>query len=859
MVVSAPWLGAAPGVSVPLEPPVYGYATEPAFGSLRFTDPVAILTPPGETNRLFVVEQRGRVAVIPDLRQPERQVFLDLTSRVAGGTPSDERGLLGMAFHPGYATNRQFYLFYSTTQPGSLHQRVSRFLASSDDANLAVAGSEVVLIQQFDEAGNHNGGDLHFGRDGYLYVSLGDEGGQNDAYNNSQRIDRDFFSGILRIDVDGRAGSLEPNAHPAVRAGTYRVPADNPWVGATEFNGRSVDPTRVRTEFWAVGLRNPWRMSFDPVTGALWTGDVGGSVREEINRIVGGGNYGWAYREGTLAGPKSGQAPVGFVSEPPVVAYAHGNGTMQGRSVTGGVVYRGQRLSQLHGAYVFSDYVSGNLWAVHDPYGSTPSMVRLTSRNGVAGFGVDPRNGDVLLADQPGDGLRRLVYAGEPVGAPLPPTLAETGVFSDLETLTPAPGVQAYAINLPFWSDGAEKQRWVVRPMDGGKIGFRRDEPWQFPLGMVWVKHFELQLNPDDPSTRRRVETRLLVRNAGGVHGFTYRWTDPPTNAVLVAEEGMEGTVEVWDGDAVWQQPWSYPSRAQCLQCHTPAAGWALSFHTRQLHRDGEVGGMGPGSQLEWMAEAGYFETAPEGLETLPFHADPADEEASVEWRVRSWLDVNCAGCHQPGGGALGAWDARARVPLSLTGLVDGRLNNDEGDALNRLVAPGDVPRTMLHSRVTRLGEGRMPPITSRVVDEVSAALLRRWVTNTLPSWEDYGTWRTRQLGDVGDDMGGEEADPDEDGAKNRLEYLTDTDPEDPAQAWGIAVEPSGTEVRFQYDRQANRGYVVEWTTEPGLGVWQEWQDPRNRPYWKATSDRVTWQEPATEEARYYRVRVFEP
>src|SRR5207249_2074951 len=131
----------------------------------------------------------------------------------------------------------------------------------------------------------------------YLYVSLGDEGDQNDAGNNSQRIDKDFFSGMLRIDVDNRPDSLAPNPHAAMSSKTYSIPADNPFVGVTSFNGKAVDPTKVRTEFYAVGLRNPWRFSFDPVTGILYCGDVGGDQREEIDIIIKGGNYGWAYRE----------------------------------------------------------------------------------------------------------------------------------------------------------------------------------------------------------------------------------------------------------------------------------------------------------------------------------------------------------------------------------------------------------------------------------------------------------------------------------------------------------------------------------------------------------------------------------
>ena len=251
---------------------------------------VAFASPPGETNRLFVVEKSGSIHIINNFANPTKTLFLDLTDRVDA---AGEGGLLGLAFHPGYATNRLFYIFYtlqtSTAAGSGLHDRLSRFQTSPSNPGQALVGSEVPLITQFDEADNHNAGDLHFGPDGYLYVSLGDEGGGGYDFNrNSRTITKDFFSGILRIDVDKRPGNLVPNSHPA-SSSEYLVPADNPFVGATSFSGVAINPSNVRTEFWAVGMRNPWRFSFDPVTGRLFSGDVGESLREEINLIAKGG------------------------------------------------------------------------------------------------------------------------------------------------------------------------------------------------------------------------------------------------------------------------------------------------------------------------------------------------------------------------------------------------------------------------------------------------------------------------------------------------------------------------------------------------------------------------------------------
>src|SRR5438034_9693638 len=343
-------------LALSLEP--YRYTTLDAFPGLSFDDPAAMVSPPGDSNRLFIVERSGRIQVITNLNSPNKTLFLDISARV---NPGGEGGLLGLAFPPGHPTNRYFFLFYTlhtiTAAGSGFHDRLARFEISPTDPNAVLPDSEVPLITQFDEADNHNGGDIHFGPDEYLYVSLGDEGGGGGEFGNTQRIDKDFFSGILRIDVDQRAGSLPSNPHPASSA-NYAVPADNPFVGATSFNGSSVDPARVRTEFWAVGLRNPWRFSFDSLTGHLYCGDVGEDSREEIDLIVKGGNYGWNYREGTVR--RSGSPPDGVTFVEPILDYGRGSGAC----VIGGAVYRGSRMPQLFGEYIFGDFVRGSIWAL---------------------------------------------------------------------------------------------------------------------------------------------------------------------------------------------------------------------------------------------------------------------------------------------------------------------------------------------------------------------------------------------------------------------------------------------------------------------------------------------------------------
>ena len=724
---------AATSLRLDAVPPPTVYSTTRAFAPLSFTQPVALVTPPRETRRLFVVEKTGRIHVIPDVTAaaPTRTLFLDLSARVATGGGSDERGLLALAFHPDYAGNGQFFVWYTlntTTSAGTgLHDRLARFRVSSGDANVADANSEQPLITQRDEADNHNGGQLLFGPDGYLYLSLGDEGGGNDQLQNSQRIDRDFFAGIIRIDVDQKPGSLAPGPHPAVHAGTYAVPPDNPFVGAQSFNGAPLaNPGAVRTEFWATGLRNPWRMSFDPATGRLWCGDVGQNAREEINVIVRGGNYGWNYREGGIAGPRA-NPPAGGSFIAPVWDYPNPS---QGQSVTGGLVYHGTRLPLLAGQYLCADFVSGRLWALRPDgdNGIDPGRVQLlTVDGGISSFGLDPSNGDVLLADLSENTIKRLV-ATTGGGTPFPATLSATGVFSNVAALTPAAGVVSYAPNVSSWNDHARARHWFALPDTTSRFGFAAEGPWTLPAGAVWAQHFDLELTRGNSATARRVETRLLVKTATGLQALSYRWNDTQTDATLVPEDGADQNFTVVENGATRTQTWRFPARAECLVCHTGAGGFALGFNTRQLNREHAFPG-GTANIVAALAQAGYVEPPAAGT-ALPALARIDDATATLERRARSYLDANCAHCHQPGGTALGSFDARASTPLSLASLLNGALVDNGGDPENRVIVPGDVQHSSVWRRMRTRGAARMPPVATNERDLLGENLLADWITS---------------------------------------------------------------------------------------------------------------------------------
>ena len=307
------------------------------FPDLRIRRPVNLLHSGDGTNRLFVGSQQGVIHVFPN--QPdvaETDIFWDMENQIAYKREQFEEGLIGMAFHPKYKTNGQFFTYYTLKQPPHVSV-ISRWNVSKDNPNLADMSSEEEILRIKQPYWNHNGGTLIFGPDGYLYIALGDGGSGRDPHRNGQNRDT-LFGSILRIDIDKKENNLN-----------YAIPPDNPFVGQPGAKG----------EIWAWGLRNVWRMAFDPQDGTLWAGDVGQDLWEEINLVTRGGNYGWNLREGAHKFGLSGSDARDDLIEP-IFEYDH----EVGKSITGGFVYRGKRLPELFGAYLYADFVSGKLWAL---------------------------------------------------------------------------------------------------------------------------------------------------------------------------------------------------------------------------------------------------------------------------------------------------------------------------------------------------------------------------------------------------------------------------------------------------------------------------------------------------------------
>jgi len=462
----------------PPQTPGPGFALVDAFGSLRFEQPVQITSPPGDTNRLFIVERKGVIAVVTNLAHPARSIFLDLSHRTVHSY--EESGLLGLAFHPGYATNGYFYV-YRMADDLILRDQLCRFQVSNADPNVANPSSQQVLISQADTHLHHKGGGLAFGPDGYLYLAIGEGGPWRDTKSEfHQNIDKGFFGAVLRIDVDKRAGNLTPNPGPG-GSSHYSIPSDNPWVGATYFQGRAVDPLKVRTELYAIGLRQPWRFSFDEYTGDLILGDVGENRFEEVNHIVPGGNYGWPFFEGTEVHFPGADRDSTI---PPIFNYPHGApGNNLGGAIVGGLVCRNTTIPELEGAYIFGDFISGNIWRLDRHAGNAP-VQWIAREMAISSFGYDPRDRSILIANVADGAIRRLIHSTK---SDVPQLLSQTGAFSDVAKLEPAPGVIPFEINLPFWSDYALKKRWFALPYTNSVFGFASDQRWHFPDGATWI------------------------------------------------------------------------------------------------------------------------------------------------------------------------------------------------------------------------------------------------------------------------------------------------------------------------------------------------------------------------------------
>ncbi len=675
-----------------------------AFPALSFTSPVGLYQAPSNSTRWFVLEQGGRIRSFPNdpAAQPASvQTFLDISGRVNSG---GELGLLGMAFHPNWPATPYVYVYYSVRGASPVENRISRFTTSNGGTSLDASSEQTILrLVKNQPDGNHNGGNIVFGPDDFLYIGTGDGGSGGDPKNNAQNQNV-LFGKMLRIDVSPATGY-------AIPAGASGNPnAAN--AQCTNGSGAAACP-----EIFAYGLRNPWRWSFDRQTGDLWVGDVGQDAWEEVDVVTRGGNYGWHIREASHCyNPSSGCTTSGLID--PLVEYDHGTGN----SVTGGFVYRGTRLPALAGRYVFADFVSSRVFVLQPPnplVAATPRLVFTaanavtTAPENISAFGQS-NDGELYVVGYSG-GLYSLQAATGVVDT-IPAQLTLTGCVNASNAMLPASGLIPYVPNAPFWSDGAAKDRWLALP-DGLNITPMASGDWDFPNGTVLVKNFRLN--------SQLIETRLFMRHPDGVWGgYTYEWNSAQTDATRV----VGGKAKV-----IGTQTWIYPSEAECMECHTAAAGRSLGLETAQQNGNLTYPQTGrTANQITTLNTIGLFNpaitTAPA---SLPAYPDPFGTAGTVAERARSYLNSNCSQCHRPGGPTPSTMDLRYSTAIAQTGICD--IAPSAGDlgigAGARIVSPGDTANSVLLARVNRRGAEQMPPIGTTVIDANGVALLQQWIS----------------------------------------------------------------------------------------------------------------------------------
>ncbi len=618
-------------------------AIAPAFPKLKFQDPMHIRWQ-ADTGRYFVCELGSKIWSFPhDETVETADLVVDLKQSLKSFDADRSRGcenVYSIVFDPSFKTNRFVYvgMVFSnkTNKPLPDGTRVSRFKLSESSPPTIDFQSELPIITWL--GGGHNGLDMAFDNSGCLLISTGDatDPAPPDQLNTGQDCS-DLLSSILRIDVRN-ASADQP----------YKVPDDNPFINVP----------KVRPEIWAFGFRNPWRIAVDPPTGQLWLGDVGWEKWEMVHQVVRGGNYGWSIREAhelLRPGVELGPSPI----LPTRIALSHADAA----SVTGGFVYRGQKLKSIAGQYLFGDWVNGRIWSVplddHSPHVEVASgQLRIIA------FAPD-RDGEPLIVNHlAGTTMFRLVpndnYAAELAASrDFPKRLSQTGLFADTAQQTPAPGVRSFAINQAQWQDGAIGKHFLALPNQSQVTVFNDPQPvgvlamfnsrLHYPAGAVLAKTIAMPAGSrSGADTEVKIETQLLHFDGRLWRGYTYLWNKEQTDADLVEAGGKEITLP---GSA--QQRWRLHSRTECLQCHNPWPETTLAFCPEQLHQPDA------GSESQWLrlVSEGLVVTQDSQRKAIDpvrcvrkalAQVDSGDRLAAA----RAYLHVNCSHCHQNGAGA---------------------------------------------------------------------------------------------------------------------------------------------------------------------------------------------------------------
>ncbi len=672
-----------------------------AFANLKFSKPLFLSQEPTAPRRMLVVEQKGKIlAFAHDAETAETQPYCEI----------EDHDTYSLCFHPKYASNRFVYVFANGPQsdPKGRLNRILRFVVTQDDPPRCDPESRTTIIEW--PSNGHNGGEMDFGPEGFLYISSGDGTSDSDGDLTGQDIST-LASGVLRIDVDG-----------APEGKTYVVPSDNPFLDIPE----------ARPELWAYGFRNPWRLRFDRQTGDLWVGDIGQDLWEMIHVVQRGANYGWSVMEGShpfYLERKRGPTPI----SPPTIEHPHS----ESRSITGGIVYTGERYPELKGTYLYGDYATGKIWGARYRGGKVTWRQELADTSYQLLCFCQGPGGEIYMVDYTGE-LHEL-EPSPPVTEPntFPRRLSQTGLFVNVGEHRVHPALIPYEVSAPLWSDGAEKQRYIALPgMETAE--FKQGGGWAFPEHSVLVKTFTLPVadSAQAAPAQKRIETRLLVFEGGEWQGYSYRWNDAQTDAELVTGGGADVSLRVADPQTGKErsQTWHFPSRAECMICHSRAAGFVLGLNTLQMNRTVKVDDQ-PINQIALLHNRDVITKYKPTPALAKIHlVDPSDRSQPISLRARSYLHANCAQCHVEAGGGNSAFAINYAMPEQKMNLISARpLHNRFGLNDAKLIAPGKPDLSILYRRLTTTERGRMPPLSSSVVDAEGAALIEAWILDIAP------------------------------------------------------------------------------------------------------------------------------
>ncbi len=754
------------------------WTTEVAYPNVAFVDPVDMREIPN-ANRFVVAGKMGQLWTFDkDTAASTRYLMLDIQDSVM---ISGDGGLLGVVLHPNFnqpsmPNNQYLYIWYRFRPLPGVYDNAAFIRLSRYTVDLATMtthdSTEYVMIQQYDRHEWHNGGGMFFGPDGFLYISVGDEGGSWDFYGNGQEINEGLFAGVLRIDVDQDSTRSHPirrhtqnaidentglpaihpnnldsdptNDYPGSFSRGYYIPNDNPW--------QSPDSSTLE-EFYAIGLRSPHRMTMDTVTGLIYTGDIGQGSREEVSVIRKKDNMQWPYREGFLIGSEPMPSPLIGTDRPPALHYDRGEGT----AIIGGFVYRGSKWPELYGKYLFGDHGTRKIWYMdYDSITNTGTATYLTTvpraggigtKSGISAFATDSEGEIYILKLKASNTDGGQVFRLKPATlTPEPPTLlSSTGIFSDMNPLTPANYMIPYELNEPFWSDDALKSRWMIIPHNNAtgtdQISYSQNGDWDFPIGSVLVKHFEMQVDETNPSITRKLETRLMVKGTDNrFYGITYRWRDDQTDAELLLVARVD-TVEIATAsNGTREIHWLYPSRQQCMFCHNEGSIGPLGPKARQLNKDILYPSTGrTANQLYTLAHLGMLDIVPDttdiGLAAISTMVNHQDNTATLQKRALSYLDANCGYCHRPDNPVRAVFDAQWSTELLQNGMIYNAGYNDLGVHDARMIIPGDLEGSVLYQRAKAVHSyAAMPPLAKNLEDTVGVQVLADWIMSLSPA-----------------------------------------------------------------------------------------------------------------------------